>query len=42
MAKNPQDWIVDQRAIMKEDSLFAHTDPDEFLKLLTDIDIPPE
>jgi hypothetical protein len=42
MAKNPQDWIVDQRAIVKEDSLFQHTDPDQFLKLLTEIEMPSE
>jgi hypothetical protein len=42
MAKNPQDWIVDQRAIVKEDSLFTHTDPDQFLKLLTEIEMPSE
>jgi hypothetical protein len=42
MARNPQDWIVDQRAITKEDSIFNCTDPDQFLKLLTEIGIPLE
>ncbi len=42
MAQNPQEWIVDQRALMKEDSLFQHTDPNQFLKLLTEIEMPSE
>jgi len=42
MAKNPQDWIVEQRATVKEDSILLCTDPDQFLKLLTEIEPPPE
>jgi len=42
MAKNPQDWIVEQRAMIKDDSFFLHNDPEQFLKLLTEIEIPPE
>jgi len=42
MARNPQDWIVEQRAMIKEDSIIQCTDPDQFLNLLTEIEPPTE
>jgi hypothetical protein len=41
MERKPLEYIVEDRAVHKEYSL-PYNDPNQFLKLLTEIEVPPE